>query len=154
MKLIKLTQGRETIVDDEDYEYLNQWKWHFGSRRYAIRSINCSKKKITMHSLLINCPKHKYIDHINGNPLDNRKINLRLCTTQENQRNRKSNETNKKISKYKGVSKSLNKYWRSYIYLNGKQINIGSFKTEIEAAQAYNKKAIELFGEFARLNVI
>jgi hypothetical protein len=95
----------------------------------------------------------KYIDHGNMNVLDNRKSNLRKCTIQQNACNREKPKHN--TSGYKGVywEKGLKK-WRSAIRLNNKKIHIGCYEIKIEAAKAYNKKAKELFGEFARLNEI
>jgi len=94
VKEIKLTQGQVTIVDDEDFEELNQYKWtaHNATKKdksdyfYAIRCVN--KKMIRMHRVLMNPPDDMQIDHINRNPLDNRKENLRICTHSVNQRNR------------------------------------------------------------------
>lgn len=95
------------------------------------------------------------IDHINGNRLDNRIENLRHATSVENTRNRKKPNSCKNKSQYKGVSPSKNpKKWRGRIKVNNKNIYLGSFDTEIEAALAYDKSAKELFGEFAKLNFL
>jgi hypothetical protein len=155
MKYIKLTQGKYAIVDDEDFECLNKRKWHYDTR-YATRTQwNKETKKETkmyMHRLIL--PDVKEVDHINGNKLDNRKENLRSCTRKQNSMNTLIRKGNKH-SKYKGVSfdKSRNK-WVAYCIKDYKMLNLGRFKTENEAGLAYNTKAKELFGEFARLNVI
>jgi hypothetical protein len=94
------------------------------------------------------------LDHVNGDKLDNRKENLRRATQQENLRNKAKTES-KTSSKYKGVSwHSTANRWRAYIVVDYKQIYLGLFDSEEDAAVAYNVKASELFGEFARLNIV
>jgi len=164
MKTISLTQGQVTLVDDENYEELSQRKWlaHYINRGknencYAMRSVylgggrkNKKYKPVKMQNEIMNPPEGMVVDHINGNGLDNRKFNLRICTQQQNVQNSRSK------GKFKGAydskEKNRKKRWISKIGLNGKTIHIGHFKTEKEAARAYDKKAIELFGEFANLN--
>lgn len=113
--------------------------------KYPATTIN--GKKVPMHRLLM--PNSKMIDHINGNPFDNRLCNLRECTLHQNLMN--SAPRFKKTTRFKGIVKRKNK-WRAYITFNGKETHLGYFKSEEEAARAYDKKAKELFGEFARLN--
>ena len=157
MKKIALTQGQFALVDDDMFEELNKFKWHADKNYntfYAVRNEGKSphQKKIRMHRLIMGVTDGKIqIDHKYGNGLDNRKKNLRICTNSENQINKKSKIGG--TSKYKGVSwKTLNNKWNSKIGINGGTIQIGLFINEIEAAKAYNLKATELFGEFARLN--
>ncbi|MDD3267103.1 MAG: AP2 domain-containing protein [Burkholderiales bacterium] len=157
VKRIKLTQRKYAIVDDEDYEYLMQWKWSAHKRSklfYAIRSetVDLNKQYSNyMHRLIMNAQKGELVDHINHDTLDNRRCNLRICTHKENCRNKivPSNNT----SGYKGVSwnKRLNK-WRCDIKLDNSRILLGYFDTIIEAAYAYDEAAIYNFGEFAYLN--
>lgn len=145
MKKIKLTQGKYALVDDEDYEYLNQWKWYFHSTGYAVR--NCYKnghRHIKLHRFLLSAGK-KEIDHINGNRLDNRKKNLRRVFRKQNVWNSKKWK-NKTSSK--GVDFTRNK-WRARIGKNWKSIHLGYFKTEKEARKAYIKAAKEFHGEYA-----
>src|SRR3990167_3498600 len=122
MKKIKLKQGNYTIVDNEDFEYLNQWKWYFYNG-YAIRRY---KKTIRMHRLLNNTPLGFFTDHINRNKLDNRKSNLRTVTKSQNGFNTNLSRNNK--SGYKGIywEKFTNK-WRAEIKINYKKIGLGRF---------------------------
>ena len=157
MKRIKLTKGKFALVDDEDFEYLNQWKWTCVGRGYAQRkySIKGGRKGINMymHRDIVSIPKDKFIDHINGNGLDNRKSNLRICTLSQNNANRKKSING--TSMYKGVSwYSPYGKWCARICKNDLDIFIEYFKSEKEAALAYNEAAIKYHGEFANLNVI
>lgn len=151
MKIIYLTKGYATLVDDEDYEYLNKLKWCAGhsskGQYYAKRTGGA-----LMHRVILNAPKELQVDHINGNKLDNRKSNLRLCTVSQNLMNKKKYCGE---SPYKGVhfNKRMGRY-EAYIKLNARKIHIGHFDTPQEAALAWNKKAIELYGEFALLNEV
>ena len=110
-----------------------------------------SRTSLPMHRLIMDAPKGMDIDHINGNPLDNRKSNLRICTRAENMRNRGAQKNN--TSGYKGVGWCKHrKKWHAQIKHNGKQIYIGRYKDKEEAARAYDAKAKELHGEYAHLN--
>lgn len=148
MKRILLTRGKYALVDDEDFDWLtSNWKWHFSSG-YAQTNFRLDDGgRITMklHRLLISVPAGSELDHINGDGLDNRRVNLRLCTHQENMRNRPKN---KNKAGYKGVYKNHAR-WQAAIKHNGKKIYLGNFSKPEEAAKAYDLKAKELFGEFA-----
>ncbi len=153
MKKIHLTQGFVTLVDDEDFDYLNQFKWcaaKIGKNYYASKG-RCSNL-IKMHRLITHAPKGLVVDHIDHNTLNNQKYNLRICTSGQNTANR----TASGISKYLGVSVFQNGKFRGrisgYISSNKRRFSLGFFKTEIDAARAYDKKAKELHGEFANLN--
>ncbi len=156
-KEIQLTQGQIAIVDDEDYEYLSQWKWcaHYDPKSkvyYAIRSSSRflgKRNVIRMHRLVMGNPENLEIDHIDANGLNNQKNNLRACTHVQNIQNRKKYKNS--ANKYKGVKSNYHK-WMGRITSGGEQIYLGNFNTPEEAARAYDKKAIELFGEFANLN--
>lgn len=160
MKRLKLTQGKYTLVDDKDFEYLNQFKWAVKNPKtgvlYAIRHnkiINGSPIKgyRLLHRMIMNAPKGTEVDHKDGNGLNNQRSNLRVCTRSQNSANRPKQKNNK--SGYKGVSFcKAYKNWVAYIQINGKGKNLGYFKTAQEAAKRYDLKASELFGEFARLN--
>lgn len=152
-KFIELSQGKYAIVDDDDFDELNQYKWSF-MRGYATRSIKIGAGKYTresMHSHIMGVVDGKEIDHINHIGTDNRKENLRFVTDSQNQMNRI--QPKGFTSSYKGVDwHKRDKCWRAHIVINKKQIYLGHFKNEKDAALAYNKKAIELYGEFAHLN--
>lgn len=169
---MKLTTscGSEILIDDEDYEIVSKYTWHIRKAKntnYARTNIRISVGKqrgIHLHRLITNCPRNMMIDHINGNGLDNRRCNLRIVTRSQNLMNSKKPE-GEHTSQYKGVcltkwgkvskKTGIQKYkWRTEIRKDTKGILIGYFETEIEAALAYNQKAIELFGEFAKLNEV
>ena len=148
-KIIPLTQGKIALVDDEDYEYINQWKWCYHSEGYAKN--NSLEKMRFMHREILHIQDKVDIDHINGNKLDNRKENLRVCSRSQNMANSKKHKNS--TSKYKGVSWSRSKKrWRVTIMKNRKAYFLGLFDNPVDAATAYDKKALELSGEFAKLN--
>lgn len=156
MKEIKLSRGFFAIVDDEDYEYLSQFKWHttgYPGLEYASRCFG-NQKVMRMHRELMDCPSHLTVDHINGNRLDNRRSNLRIATIQQNCFNRKIKIKHSSI--YTGIYKNGNKNntWRARIRINGRIISLGTFPYEEQAALAYNVAAKKYFGEFAKLNKI
>ena len=155
---IPLTQGQYAIVDPEDYEPLNKYKWHAVKSKntfYAVRRIHIGKNKwkhIKMHREILDPPDHLYVDHINHNGLDNRKANLRTATHRQNSYNRINFRKNPS-SKYNGVSwKKRTKKWNVQISYDGKSKTIGSFDNEIDAAKAYDKAAKKYHKEFAVLN--
>lgn len=156
MKRIPLTQGLFAIVDDEDFEWLNQWKWSaFKSRYsyYAQRNQGPRKKQktILMHRQILNAQKGQITDHKEHNGLDNRKENIRICTPRQNSQN--SRKMKKGSSIYKGVIFHIHKKkWMAQIYHKGINKYLGYFDSEIKAAKVYNKMAKELFGKFACLN--
>jgi len=157
MKIIQLTQGKTTIVDDEDYLIYGHLKWHVSHGRAVRRNRPAPDRvgAIWLHREIMGNPHGVTVDHINGNPLDNRKTNLRLCTTRENMANQRK-WTKPTSSKYKGVyyAPRNRNHWQAYIgsaRAGGRQ-NLGSFATETEAGLAYNKAAVELYGDFAHLN--
>lgn len=161
MKEILLTQGKVALVDDERYEELSWYKWHF-SDGYAKRTMYRDGKKCQwrMQWSVVGKPTSGLVaDHVNRNRLDNRIENLRICTRLENSKNR--GVDNRNSSGYKGVYKQVNmirgkryEYWRVQISSDGKVTTKGSFKTAREAAKAYNKLARRLHGEFASINNI
>lgn len=156
MKRILLTRGKYALVDDEDYEWLNQWKWcAVVSCRgiwYAERGThrNYTPRSIKMHRVIMGCSHGdgKAIDHIDHNGLNNCRNNLRICTVSQNLQNSRPRKDGSSI--YKGVSwLKRDRRWLSHIWMNGKQKYIGSFTDEIKAAKAYDEAAKYYFGEFA-----
>ena len=156
MKEIPLTQGKVALVDDSDYDYLMLWNWYahaHGKRWYAER-INWNKGNptfIRMHRVIMNTPDGMETDHIDMNGLNNQRSNLRVCTRLENMHNQKARKLSDQHP-FKGVYKKGNK-WVARIRVNRKEINVGSFDSEIEAALAYDLAAIKYHGNFARLNI-
>lgn len=157
MKIIQLTKGGEALVDDLDYDDLTQWRWRRirdGRNFYAARDVKIAPNKyrvLRMHTYLL--PGNEAVDHIDHNGLNNQRVNLRPSTHAQNTRN-KSKKLNSS-SQYLGVSwyphKGMNK-WRVQIEFEGKNRHVGYYSSEIDAALAYNRRALELFGEFANLN--
>lgn len=151
MKKISLTKGEFALVDDEDFDYLNKWKWHYCAF-YACRSYN-KGRKIGMHREILKLYNSDLdVDHIDGNPLNNQKNNLRISTRSENNMNR-NKTTRKNSSKYKGLVfyPKRNKF-KVTINAHKKTYFIGYFRNEIDAAKAYNTAAIKYHGKFAKLN--
>lgn len=161
MKKLKLNQGKYTVVDDEDFEWLSRTKWWAAKYRRAFyvhgkRRVSTNNfKTLKIH---IEIMKHhnlhkegKQVDHINGDGLDNRKINLRMCTNSNNIKNRGLLSSN--TSGYKGVTR-VGKRWRARLTSNRKVMSFGCYKTKLEAAKAYNEAALKHHGEFARPNEV
>lgn len=159
MDFISKAYGHVIIkIDDEDYWTYKSRKWtmtKIGHNYYFHGAITTrqSDKRVYLHRLLMGNPKGFEIDHIDGDGLNLQKSNLRIATRKQNGRNTKRQINN--TSGFKGVSKSSGcNTFHAYIKHNGKRKTIGYFKTPIQAAVAYNEKAKEYFGEFARLNPI
>jgi len=157
MPIIGLTQGKVAQVDDEDYEWLNQWKWYHHDG-YAARKERGPRSAphpiILMHRAILSPPNGMFIDHINMDGLDNRRSNLRICTAAQNNYNRKSHHTKSATSRFKGVRfhSRLGKWHAFIVITQGKQTHLGYFEDEIAAARAYDAAARLHFGDFARTN--
>lgn len=154
---IPLTKGRAAIVDAADFDWLSEHKWSLNrgsaDRQTAYAVHHCKiagqRRIVTMHRLIIGAKPGQLVDHINGDGLDNRRANLRLCNHTQNMRNRRVARTNK--TGFKGVLLAEGRY-RVSITEDGRQVSLGGFGDPITAARAYDLGAIERFGEFARLN--
>lgn len=154
VKIIYLTQNKHTIVDDEDFTELNNYKWSADRGRNTYYAVRVEKnKKIYMHRIIMQSfftPERNYTDHRNKKGLDNRKCNLRVCNNAENMSNcwKKHN-----TSGLRGVTwNKEKKKWTAQIIHNYKHIHLGHFEDKIQAGKAYDKKAYEFFGNFAMLN--
>lgn len=150
MKKILLTKNKFVLVDSEDFERISLHSWCLSSNGYAKRGVFNQNKTILMHREVMNL-KAGIIDHINGDKLDNRKSNLRLCTISLNGANTRIASNN--TSGYKGVHwDTRDKKWLAKICVNQKSMNLGRYENKMDAAVAYNEAAKVYFGEFARLN--
>jgi hypothetical protein len=152
MKQISLTgrngQDKYALVDDDIFEELNQFKWRY-QNGYAVRSVGYDIQ--TMHNYIMGNPKGSdlIVDHMDWDRLNNQRSNLRLVTRSQNNTNKRTQSK----SGYRGVGKVDNK-WRAQISVKGNNVILGLFTTAEEAANAYNSKAVELFGDCAILNNI
>jgi len=162
MKQIPVDGGKYfALVDDEDFEKLSKYVWYYSGgdipeRSYAIRNFRIGDDDWThrrMHRMILDAKKGEIIDHADGNRLNCQRYNIRKCNGRQNMQNQGLSKNN--TSGYKGVrwNKVLHKF-QSQICVNYKNYHLGLFDDKIEAAKAYNEKAKELFGEFARLNII
>ena len=147
---IPLTKHKYAIVDAADFEWLNRFRWHAtgtNGRYYAATVIN--GKSISMHRLMMKPPPGLVVDHIDGNGLNNRRENLRICTRRQNRHNTRPLG---KSSRFVGVM-PCGKKWQAHVKRDGVPYYLGLFDTEIDAARARDEKARELFGPYAWLNL-
>ena len=148
------------LVDDEDYEELNAHTWNISKNGYVRRSVWKDGKNTgeAMHRRIMSAPKGMDVDHIDQNRLNNQKANLRLATRSQNMANLRLKKKSTAHSKYKGVSlmqnAKLKRPWIAYIKIDYKNIYIGYFDTEEDAAYAYDQFAIQLFDDYSNLNVL
>lgn len=158
-KYIPLTQGYKTKVSIEDYDEVKKHSWHTLTTKTGFITAGTTDNNhriILLSRFIMKPPKGMVVDHINHDTLDNRRENLRVCTHQENHFNTK---LSKNSTGYKGV-RAINQlikgrkytYYYAQIQHNEKRLHLGSFKNPEDAAKAYDKKALELFGEFALTN--
>ena len=162
MKKIQLKHGKFTLVDDIDFKSLNQNKWYilFDRQKDRLSAVvrvvrkDGNKRSVFMHRQILGVKPGEIVDHINHNPLDNRRENLRIVTHRQNCQNRRRNR-NKKSSRFKGVFPSLNRWQaKMTIILLGKRhvLYLGCYSTEREAAEIYDRASRDLYGDYSCLN--
>ena len=164
MKQIQLTRGYFALIDDADFDHINQWKWHAlvikrpnVTKVYAVR--NEGTKKVYMHRALMDAPSGIDVDHKDDNGLNNQRENLRIATRSQNNWNSKAR---KGSTPYVGVTyldplkpsyaKHAKRPYQAYVQANKKKHHVGFFETAEAAAEARDRKAVELYGTFAALN--
>jgi len=168
MRKIRLGNGQYTKVDDEDYDWLKQWRWRVDRDGYPFRYVRFSspekprgKRYLSMHRFILRVTNPQILcDHIDHDKRNNQKSNLRLCSPAQNTMHTQKQLRKNTTSKYKGVSvmfyirKSGEKiiFWLARIRFNHTKINLGIFNKEIDAAKAYNEAAKKYHGDFAVLN--
>ncbi len=154
MHRIQFPDGREAIVDRVDADLVAGFSWRVTGAGY----VQADRRflYLYLHRLIAGAGPDERVDHANGDPLDNRRQNLRIATRSENAANRgPDNRRAGKSSRHKGVSWSKSKgRWLAYIHIDGRTRYIGRFSDEDEAARAYNAAALDVWGEFARLNIV
>lgn len=150
--VVPLSRGCVAFIDDDDAEWVLPLKWYCSAYGYAVRdqTVNGGRRAIYMARAIMGAPSGLEVDHINGDPLDNRKANLRIATHKQNGRNRKQLGG---TSRYKGVCwDSRRRKWKASIGLDCGLVNIGRYDNEVDAARAYDRHAMRLYGEYARPN--
>jgi len=141
-------------IDAQDKEKVFKYNWRLQNNNGRKYVDVVGRKHLFLHRYILNPPKNMIVDHINGDLLDNRRCNLRICTIQQNSMNRRIGKNN--TSGFKGVSKIKRKFvdrWTATIEHNQKSIFLGIYKTKLKAAKAVDNAYKKYFGEFARLNI-
>jgi hypothetical protein len=154
-KKINLLNGGYALVDDADFNELSKYKWRDQGNGYVQTSYYINRKRIReyMHRKITGAKTSEVVDHINHNKADNRRSNLRVCTSQLNAANTRIRKDN--ASGYKGVYLDKKRYkWIANIYVNKKCKYLGSFDSPHDAARIYNFWAVDIYGEYAYLNNI
>lgn len=150
---VTLKNGRQFLVDEQDWESVKHLKWNVHIMQkgyqyvYTFQKVNNKRKMLYLHRIIADSGTFLFIDHVNGNTLDNRRSNLRVSTNKQNQWNQKRVRG---IVPYKGVTFENGAY-RSRIRINGEKKSLGRFKTAIEASNAYNQASLELHGSYSHI---
>lgn len=148
---IILSKGFVAVIDEADFAKVMRYTWCYQMPGYAVTNMKCfdgSKLRLYLHRLILDAPHGMTVDHINGDGLDNRRSNLRLCTHGQNLRNQKANRGRR----FKGAYRIGERGYFAKIAYEGKSQYLGVFPSELEAAQAYDNAAKLHHGEYARLN--
>lgn len=161
-KLIPLSRGRFAKVSPEDFKALSAVRWycqHGGG--YAVRTkrnpggTKAGQRVIYMHRVILKAPPGVTVDHINGDPLDNRRSNLRLATKRQNLLNGQRQRSDQANSRFRGVvyyGRGRRKPWTARVKVGDKKVPLGYWPSEEEAARAYDAAALHYYGEFASPN--
>lgn len=154
--ILELNRNKKLTIDTEDYDKIKMFHWcacfepHTNSYycRSSIKTGEGPKRKTTgVHRIIINPSENKYVDHINHDPLDNRKSNLRVCDNMDNTHNRRAGKNNTTGQKGVDFDKKSGKY-RARIRVNYKRISLGKFEILEDAIFAYNQASVKYYGEF------
>lgn len=155
MKEVALTRGKLALVDDEDFERVSKLRWYCLKIGYAATEIPRPNKRRIMfylHRFILDAQVGMDVDHIDGDPLNNQRSNLRVCTHSQNGMNQRKRRQ-ETSSGFKGVSWKKDKgKWRADICASGKSVFLGYYQNELSAAIAYDAGAKRLHGEFAKPN--
>jgi hypothetical protein len=149
MKTIPLTKCAQAIVDDADFATLSRYSWYLSTSGYATRVAGGRKNKIRirMHRVITECPFGLFVDHINGNKLDNRRANLRIATKQQNGFNRDKQRNN--TSGFKGVTwDKARRKWVAQLNISGKHYYLGRFENILDAKKAHDESAAKMHSDF------
>jgi hypothetical protein len=154
---MKITiQGCEIIIDDGDaHLFKNEWFVTAGPVKYVRRQERIDGKKVVifLHRAILEAPDGAIVDHVNCNPLDNRRENLRIVSASANSRNKLKMSSRPASSRFKGVSINRNA-WRATIRTDGGAVYLGRFADEVEAAFMYDCASLKYHGEFGRRNFL
>lgn len=150
-----LPSGQKFIVDEEDADFVRSKKWRAAPSKNCVY-VQCNVKQpdgtvrsLFLHRMIIGAPKGRVVDHINGDGLDNRKENLRICTQSQNLRNKRNHRLEQ--GHLKGCTWRKDAYlWEAQIWIDGRKVNLGYYRSQEEAHAAYVKAAAKNFGEFFR----
>ncbi|WP_020474523.1 HNH endonuclease [Zavarzinella formosa] len=152
-------QQLEILVDVDDYKHVARKNWRiyrFSQHKYPriiAQDHSTNSKRVFLHRLLMNAPSGMVVDHIDRDPCDNRKHNLRVCTQGQNCLNRR--QIDRAVSRFKGVCwNKVNQRWIAQAGTRANRRFLGFFDSEVEAARAYNSAAAEMYGDFACLNPV
>lgn len=149
MQKIPLTGGGYAIVDDDDFARVSAYRWRAQKgKRGCLYAVSARAK--LMHRLIMDPKVGSFVDHINGDGLDNRRANLRVCTHAQNMANQRKREGT--MSRFKGVYITGSGKYGASIESAGKTVHLGTFAEEERAARQYDRAARVFFGNFARTN--